>query len=360
MASRENRGGSNLSACVINHEGEAVLEGTLRALFEEGTAFDEVVLVDDASKDRSLAIVRERFPSVRIVALEENRGPAHARQTGFLEARGDRVLFLDNDVSPLPGSVALLTEALDEIPRAVLAVPRVLFASKPDTIQYDGARSHFTGVQVPENEGLPKAGAPAGIRRIDSMISACFLLDRARWGTGPLFDPSFFIYLEDHDLGFRARLAGHEVLAVPRAECLHGEGTAGLSLRRSGRYTPRRVRCLIRNRWQVVLRLYSARTLLLLSPALLLYEIAQIAIALRMGWIGLYLGSVGWLLGRSGALCRERRRIQEGRKTPDREILSGGPLPLREEMTEGAAERAGRRMLEGALDFYWRWVVRVL
>jgi len=102
------------------------------------------------------------------------------------------------------------------------------------------------------------------------------------------------------------------------------------------------------------------RTLLLLSPALLLYEIAQIAIALRMGWIGLYLGSVGWLLGRSGALCRERRRIQEGRKTPDREILSGGPLPLRKEMTEGAAERAGRRMLEGALDFYWRWVVRVL
>ncbi|MFH1679189.1 MAG: glycosyltransferase family 2 protein [Candidatus Eisenbacteria bacterium] len=143
MTTEGKRTAGGLAACVINHDGEAFLEETLAALFREGSAFDEVLLIDDASKDRSVAIVSEKYPSVRVVALVENRGPAHARQAGFLEARAERILFLDNDVSIRPGSVARLVEALDENPLAVLATPRVLFASRPDTIQYDGARSHF-------------------------------------------------------------------------------------------------------------------------------------------------------------------------------------------------------------------------
>ncbi|RPJ41680.1 MAG: glycosyltransferase, partial [Candidatus Latescibacterota bacterium] len=152
------------AACVINHNGEPCLASTLDALLAEGSAFDEIVLVDDASTDGSLDLTRRRFPGVRVLPLAENRGPAHARNVAFGATRAPRVLFVDNDVCVRPGSVRLLEEALDMRPAAVLAMPRVVFAHDPGTIQYDGAASHFLGVMIPENEGRPAAGAGAETR----------------------------------------------------------------------------------------------------------------------------------------------------------------------------------------------------
>jgi GT2 family glycosyltransferase len=351
---------SSLSACVINRNGEAFLAETLDALLREGTRFSEVLLVDDASRDGSAALVRERFPSVRVIPLPENVGPAAARNAGYVQAAADRVLFLDNDVALVPGCVSRLMRALDDEPRAALAMPRVLYARDPGTIQYDGAGSHFIGIQSPENENRSAESVPAGTRRIRSLITACFLVDRKRWGVEPLFDPSFFIYLEDHDLGVRALLRGLEVLAVSGATCLHREGTEGLSLRRSGRYSPLRVRCLIRNRWLVILRDYSARSILLLFPAFALYEIAQVLACAWKGWLGIWGRSLLWLVSSSGRLRRERRRIQGARRRSDRDILSGGRLPLREEVAGGRVGRGARRALDGAVGLYWKLVSRAI
>jgi GT2 family glycosyltransferase len=351
---------SEVAACVMNRNGESVLAGTLEALLAEGSRFSEIFVVDDASTDGSLALVRGRFPDIRILPLAGNLGPAHGRNVGFAAARAKRVLFVDNDVRITPGSARLLMRALDENPRAAIAMPRVLLAHDPSRIQYDGAESHFLGVMVPSHEGKRAAEMPPETRTIRSLITACFLVDRSRWGEPALFDPSFFIYQEDHDLGYRACLAGLEVLAVGGATCLHGMGTEGLSLRRGGRYSPLRVRSLIRNRWLVILRNYSARTILLLLPALLLYEIAQMAAALRKGWFGIWIRSVSWLIARSGTIARERRRIQSTRRVRDRAILTGGPLPLRSEVVEGRTERAARRVLDACFAAYYRAVGPVL
>ena len=209
------------SLCIINHNGENYLVETLESALGQGDGFKEILLVDDASQDGSLKIVRERFPSVKVIQLFENLGPAAARNAAFDRASGDRIVFVDNDVCMDVDCVDRLQQALDEHPRAVAAMPCVLFAHQQDVVQYTGGEAHFLGLMSLHDENRPVQLLATETRKIGSIVTACFLLDRRRWGRERPFDESFFIYLEDHDFGLRSRLLGHDILSVPSARCFH-------------------------------------------------------------------------------------------------------------------------------------------
>lgn len=346
--------GTKPTLCVVNFNGARHLPRTLGAATALVDDFAEILLVDNASTDDSLDLVGRDFPSVRVVRLPGNAGPGAARNAGLREARSDLVLLIDNDVTLGPGCAAILAEALAARPRAVIAAPRVLYAHNPDIIQYDGAASHFLGVMILENPNAPVAGADRAVRRTGSVITCAFMVDRRRLPDPAPFDESFFIYLEDHDFGVRMRALGAEILAVPEAVCYHGDGTDGLSIRAVGGYSSMRVFCLIRNRWQLILKNYSLRSLLVLAPLFLVYELAQLAIVLRKGWWREWGRAVAWIVGNWGAIMAKRRDVQRRRTRPDRELLSGGRIPFREELTSGALERWLRQALDATAAVYWR------
>src|SRR5262245_40193543 len=88
---------ARISAVVVNYQGERYLARCLGALAALEGELDEIVLVDDASTDGGLELVRREFPQVRIVALERNGGPCVARNRGLEAARHRWVLLVDND-----------------------------------------------------------------------------------------------------------------------------------------------------------------------------------------------------------------------------------------------------------------------
>lgn len=350
------------SLCIINYNGEEFLPEVLSAIVEgeDRRYYGEVVFIDNGSDDGSVAIVARLFPSVRIVKLEQNHGPAAARNAALREARSGRVAMIDNDVIPSPGCFRTLNEALDLDPKAVLAMPRILYATHSDTIQYDGAHCHFLGLMALHNERRQLAGAPTETRTIGAVVTACYLIDRVRWEYEDPFDESFFIYLEDLETGIRARAMGHHVLSVSAAQALHRAGTKGLSLRRTGVHTERRVFCTIRNRWQILLIHYQAVTLVLLAPALLLFEAFQFAGSIAKGWLGEWLRAAGWMITHAGEVFGKRRAAQKLRRVPDRDLLMGGRLPFTPELAAGTVTRAGVAVLDGATNIWWRLVVRIL
>jgi GT2 family glycosyltransferase len=233
-------------------------------------------------------------------------------------------------------------------------MPRIVFAHDPATVQYDGGRAHFSGLLAFENAGRAVADCSDRPRELQSLVTACFLLDRGRWGAADPFDELFFYMLEDHDLGLRARIAGHRILSVPAARCLHRSGTPGLSLRRIGRYTDVRVENLVRNRWIILLKHFQLRSLLLLSPVLLAFEGLQLAGAVRKGWLGRWLSAARWLLGHLCPVLRGRRAVQRSRVVPDREILSGGPFPFNDRLLRGGLEASAGRLFDRLADRWWR------
>jgi GT2 family glycosyltransferase len=349
-----------VSLCVINYNGADYLRASLPAALKQAERFEEILLIDNGSTDRSLDLVEREFPAVRVVRMGENRGAGAARNAGIREARADLILFLDNDVMLLEGCVERLVAALREDPDAIAAAPSVIYAKSPDTIQYCGADNHYLGLMILRAQNTPLAHADPVIRRTESLVTACFLIDRSRLPDDHPFDEIYFYHMEDHDLGVRLRALGHAILAVPQARVLHGEGQAGLSIRRIGKYTPTRVYFLIRNRWLFLLKTYRLRSLILLSPILLFYECAQLAVVVRKGWMREWARAAGWMISEFPTVLDRRKSVQSTRNVPDRELFSDGPIPLRSELAGSRGELAAKRVLDVIAARYWRGVRRLL
>ncbi|MGD9509526.1 MAG: glycosyltransferase family 2 protein [Geminicoccaceae bacterium] len=349
-----------LTLCVVNYNGGEALPGVLRAVCGQEPRPAAVILVDNASTDGGLNLVRSEFPGVRILALPSNDGPAAAREAAFRAATTSLVGFVDNDVTPAPDCFARLAAALAANDRAVLAMPRVLHAGAPDIVQFDGARAHFIGLMSLEGAEMPLAEPPAGTHDISSIVTACFLVDRRRWGQFRLQDPSFFIYHEDHDLGLRAGQLGYRILAVPQAVCLHGKGTPELSIRALGGYSPRRIVLIIANRWRILLTRYELRTLLLLAPTLLLFELVQLVGSLGKGWAASWLAALGRTVRDLPSIARERHEWATQRRFGDGRVLEGGPLPFHPRLLTSPLQLAAGRWTSAAAALNWRMVRRLL
>ncbi len=343
-----------VSVGIVNHNGESYLAQTLHAVAGLGALVDDVLLVDSGSTDQGVALARAQFPRVRVIELGANLGPGAARNRAIREAAYDRVMLIDNDVEPLPGSVETLAAALDGHPGAVLAMAAVLYQQAPDTVQYAGAVAHFLGTTAPLQPDVPVGALDDDVRVVGSAITCCVMVDRARFGDRHWFDERLFLYLEDHEFGLRASLQGFDCLTVPAARCLHRAGTIGISVRQTGRFTPFRVRHTIRNRWLTLLMLYQPGTLLRLVPALALFELLQLLGALKKGWVGHWL----WAAGSTARLLPHvrdvRRTLRTSRRRRDLAVLTGGPFPFNPAWRRSAPERAAERVLDLVAGLNWR------
>jgi GT2 family glycosyltransferase len=344
---------SSVSVGVVNYNGESYLKPTLQAVERLGSAVDDVLLIDSGSTDGGLALVREHFPGVRVIALGANLGPGAARNRAIKEAGHDRVLLIDNDVEPLPGCIEALSEALDANTNAVLAMAAVLYQREPETVQHVGAYPHFLGAPALLGADTPVTRLDKTVQVVGSAITSCLMVDRDRFGDRPWFDERLF-YFEDHELGVRASIQGYDCLSAPRAQCLHRAGTIGVSIRQTGRFTPIRIRYTIRNRWLTMLMLYQARTLLRFAPALSVFEVLQLLGGLKKGWLGHWLWAAGSTVGALPHVYRVRAMMRESRRRSDLDVLQGGPFPFNKAMHRSALERVGQRALDVIAELNWR------
>lgn len=346
--------------CVINFNGRNPLPIALAAACALADRFAEILVIDNGSDDGSAEMAERDYPPARVIRIGENLGAGGARNRGLREAATDLILFIDNDVALTAGCVDQLLRALRAHPRAALAAAAIVYAHRRDTVQYAGAQCHFLGIQTMLHEDEPLASLGSTIEKVGSISTCCFLVDRARLPPGEIFDLAFFYMFEDHDFGVRVRALGAEVLAVPAAHCYHGLGTEGLSIRQLGGYSSKRVYYLIRNRWLVILKNYSMRTLLVMTPLFVFYEFAQLLLVLKKGWFAQWWRSVSWVASHLPGVLAERRRIQRARRVPDREILIGGRIPFRAELTTGRLEMLARGFLDAVAAAYWKLAARLI
>ncbi len=344
----------DMDLCIINYNGTAYLEHTLRAVAQISQLFDNVFLVDNGSTDGSQRVVNELAPYIQTIPLDRNYGAGVARNAGFARSCAKRLFFIDNDVTVDRSCIETLSEVMDLYPAAAFAMPSIVFESNPSVVQYDGAGLHFTGLMVLENANTSLSTNSQQPRPINSLITACFIVDRERWGEASLFDDMFFYIFEDHELGVRARILGHEIIACPKAHAYHRDGQLGLSLRATGKYTSTRVHNTILNRWKVLLKLFETRTLILLSPGLLVFECFQFAGVIARGWFGEWYAALLWCKGNMRLLKRRRQSLQRRRVLPDRALLCGGPVPFTNTLNTHGLQRLSEKLLNLLLLAWWR------
>ncbi len=341
-----------ISVVVCNYQGAEHLPPCLEAIAAQTLTPDEVLVVDNASTDGSAELARLGRPGVRLIEMDENRGPCPARNRGLAEARNRLVLLVDNDAVLAPDALEKLAAAVR--PGVALLQPRSVFAAEPDRVHYDGGALHYAGLFSLRNFGRPLAEAEgAGTVEVDGAVAVALLADRDVVLAAGGFDETFFILFEDLDLSFRLRLEGHTILSVEEALVRHRAGTAGISYRGDVEYPARRAFLHSRNRWLFLVKCYRPWTLLVAAPGLITYELAWAAFALRSGNVFSYLeGKLAFLRELPGTLAR-RRTVQARRARPDRELLVGGPLTVSPQL---AGRSSALRLLDSLLSAWWRVV----
>ncbi len=349
-----------ITLCIINYQGSRHLPTAILAAGRSTLAFGEILVVDNASTDGSIPWLRSQYPDIRVLELDANRGPAGARNAGFAAAMHDLILFQDNDVQLDVRCAETLREAVTTSAHALLVAPRVLYADNPALVQYDSADCHFLGLMSTRNADRLVSELPTATLPTTSLVTACFLIDRGRWLQGVPFDEWFGFNYEDHDFGVRANVQGYELLVVPAARVLHGSGTPDLSYRSGDAVSKQRVFYLIRNRWSVMTKSFAGRSLLVLAPVLACYELCQLAGIASKGWLDEWFAALRSWWKELPRLRVEREAMQSTRRTSDRLILKGGPLPLTLAVGTGRVSRLAIRMLQGTANGYWRLARRLL
>ncbi len=244
------------TAVILNWNGRAYLEACLTALPAQEYPIERVVLVDNGSTDDSVPFVRERFPTVTVLANGGNVGFAAGNNVALRELTTDCALLLNPDVVLSPGCVAALATTLAADPTIAIAGCKLWY---PDGQTLQHAGGYITRPQaMPGHYGVGErdVGQCDARRDVEYVIGAAAAVRRAALERIGLFDEGYFLYYEDGDLCARARAAGYRVVYEPRATAIHVE--SAVAVRGSFSYFQR----FHFGRWRYLLKQFSAAELL--------------------------------------------------------------------------------------------------
>jgi GT2 family glycosyltransferase len=264
-----------VTVLIVNYNGARHLPACLGALAVQTLPSHrfEVVVVDNASRDGSVDLVRRDYPWVRVVARRDNAGFAGGNNAGLPHARGRHLVLLNNDTIPDPH---WLHELVASAQNGGSTASKLVFAHDPTLLNSAGLDLLRDG-----------RGADRGFRHADrgqfdlagpvfAGCGAAVLFD-ARTIDGPLFDPRYFVYYEDLDTFWRAQLAGRPTAYAPRSLVRHVHGGSAGEQSSLFRYHVERNRALTSLR----------------NGDIFLAATATVGLAARAGR-----SAVKWLLGR--------------------------------------------------------------
>jgi GT2 family glycosyltransferase/glycosyltransferase involved in cell wall biosynthesis len=234
---------TDVSVVVVSHNTRELLARTLEALADQRGVDAELIVVDNASSDGSVKMVRNRFPDATVLALDENVGFARANNLAFQHCRGEFVLLLNSDCFLDLGALAALVAAARRLPSAAAVGPRL---SNPDgTLQRSAWPFPRASRLLLESLALHRPLARLGLmedlrlwahdeeRPVDFLIGACLLLRREALTEVDGFDEDFWLYGEEADLCRRLARRGWQVVLAPAARAVHvGGASSGVSRER--------------------------------------------------------------------------------------------------------------------------------
>jgi N-acetylglucosaminyl-diphospho-decaprenol L-rhamnosyltransferase len=336
-----------LAVVVVTYESAAHIGETLRAVAEQMADGDELVVVDNGSADGTVDAARAAAPGATVVARTDNVGFAGGCNAGAAASHAPLLLFLNPDARPAAGCLDELRRAAGERP-GWDAWQALVTMDGGATINTAGNVAHYLGIGWAGGCGEPVETAPREPVEAAFASGAALVVRREAWERLGGFDEHYFMYCEDMDLGLRVWLSGRGVGVAPAARVEHDyEFAKG----------PRKWFLLERNRWWTILSDYPGRLLALLAPALLLSELALVAVAARGGWLGAKLRSWAAVARELPQILERRRRVQATQAVSDLEFARRLSAELDNPNLGGAASVP---VLAGAQRAYWRLVLRAL
>lgn len=346
-----------VAVVLTTFDGERYLQGLLESLRAQTYPRERwrLIVVDNGPEPGVAAWFTERAPAARVLVPGDNLGYAGGNALGMREALtggADYVVIVTQDTHVEPDFLHALVAVAEARADAGAVQPKLLRhdAAGATVLHSRGNALHYLGVGFVGGDGEPDR--PLAVQPIAYASGAGVLYRAAALRDVGTLDPALFMYHEDSDLGWRLRLAGWESVLAPDAVMYHDYDFERPAWKRKFYYVER-------NRLLNLMTHYHAATLLLLAPALLMFEPIGLLYAATRGWMAERLAVYGYFLRPSAwrYVRAKRRSVQALRRRRERELVpfftskfSFGPV----------ATPLVRGVLDPLFHAYWSVVSRLI
>ena len=224
-----------LSIIIVNYCAKNLLKKCLESIlkYEKDTEF-EVIVVDNDSKDHSQEMVKSNFPHVKLIENKRNSGFSHGCNQGIRESQGRYILLLNPDTELTPGGFKKMIAFMDSRPEIGICGPKMVDRNGNLQFSCRSFPSYLTAISssqsvlnriFPKNplsrKYLLKDQDHSQIREVDWVSGSCLLVKREMLEKVGLLDQRFFMYVEDVDLCYRAKMADFSVFYFPPVLVIH-------------------------------------------------------------------------------------------------------------------------------------------
>ncbi len=213
-----------IAVILLNWNGKRDTLECLDSLQKVGYSHFQVIIVDNGSKDNSVAIFREKYPRIPILETGQNLGFAGGNNAGIewaLRHGADWILLLNNDTVVAPDFLDAFLAAAKEKPKAGILGAKILRYDNPQMIDHLGGAWNFERGEFSSFHSGEADHPYFQMQSVDYVCGAGFLMRRAVVEAIGYLEPQFFLFWEESDFCFRAKKAGFEVWTAPSAKIWH-------------------------------------------------------------------------------------------------------------------------------------------
>lgn len=300
-----------ISLVIVNFNAGDYLLRCLAAVERQTYRDWEVIVVDNASRDESMASIAE-LDWVKVVCNSENRGFAPAQNQGMRMARGQYIMPLNFDIHLMPNFLEQAVSAFEAFPQVGTISGKILRMEPrwEGTCEFDNTGLLLTRRRMPQHRGHGATDQGQYEQRdlVFGALGAAAVFRRAMLEDiayqGQYFDESFFTWYEDVDLEWRARLRGWDCLYLPEAVAYH------VGDPQKNQLTAFAARHGIRNRWQMILADDCLHCMRRDARWLAQEELMLLRHVVTHGRVQAYLQALVELLGRLPAVAAKRRWVR--------------------------------------------------
>lgn len=308
-----------VSIIIVNWNGGKVFDECLFSLSKVNYKSFDLIIVDNASTDKSEYLHKKYFSKVKLIKNRENIGFANANNQAIKYAKGRYVLLLNNDTKVTPNFLKKLVNRMEQENELGVIQPKIYMMDRGKYL--DNAGSFLTKIGFLDHWGFNKKDSKEfGIEKyIFSAKGACMLIRKEVIEKVNLFDPKFISYFEESDFCWKVWLVGFRVLFYPEAHIYH---KVGFTIKRQNvlelnfHYYKNRIRSLTKN-------LSYINLILILIPHLFISVGIAAAFLLR-GSLKNFLmiqKAIFWNLLNLSDSWKQRKKIQNLRIISDTEIF---------------------------------------
>lgn len=261
------------SVIIVTYNHKKYLEHCINSVLKQDYPH-EVIVIDNCSHDGSAQLVKEKYPSVKLIKSSENKGYGAGNNLGVKHAIGEYIVILNPDTIVEDGWLRKLVKPLEN--EKIITTSKILLYNG-STINTCGIINHFTGLSFTRGLGAE----PSAYQKLEyggGFSGCCFAMKKKDFVGLGRFDENFFTYMEDSDLSWKAHLRGFKILFVPNSVVRHDYTL---------RVPPGKIYHVEKGRYMILRKYLSWNDFLLLLPSLLTAEVLTFGYVVKNGWEGI-------------------------------------------------------------------------